>query len=193
MTQTIRRTGVAALALLAAALAATVAHAADTALDHVAKHTAVFTLPPKHVPTQGMPDGPLLGNGAVGVALAGPPEAQRFHVGENDFWRRNPADASVMAVGVVNLSVAALQGARYRQEQDLARAEVRGTFAKGGVTLRTRSWVDANENLLVTLRRCEGTTAVTTRWASTTFFPPAPSASTATRSCWKSPTTPSPR
>jgi alpha-L-fucosidase 2 len=129
---------------------------ADPALDHVGKHIAVFAEPPRHVPTQGMPDGPLLGNGDVGVALAGTPEAQRFYVGKNDFWRRNHADASIVAVGVVSFSIPALRGATYRQEQDLARAEVRGTFAKDGVTLRTRSWVDANKNLLVTSLQCEG-------------------------------------
>ena len=135
--------------------------AAGTPLDHVAEHTAIFTQPPKHVPTQGMPDGPLLGNGDVGVAMAGPPEAQRYYIGKNDFWRRNHADASVMAVGLVSLSFPALEGASYRQEQDMVRAEVRGTFTKGGVTLHTRSWVDANENLLVTVLRCEGNAPLT--------------------------------
>ena len=129
---------------------------ADTAFDQVRKHVAVFVEPPKHIPTPGMPDGPLLGNGDVGVALAGAPEEQRFYIGKNDFWRRNPGDASILSVGVVSLSIPALQGATYRQEQDLARAEVRGTFATDAVTLHTRSWVDANRNLLITSMRCEG-------------------------------------
>ena len=128
----------------------------DAAVAPVRKHIAVFTEPPRHVPTPGMPDGPLLGNGDVGLALAGPPEAQRLYIGKNDFWRRNPADASILAVGVVSLSIPALRGATYRQEQDLARAEVRGTFASDAVTLHTRSWVDANQNLVVTSLHCEG-------------------------------------
>ena len=53
-----------------------------------------------------------------------------------------------------------LQGASYRQEQDMANAEVRGTFTKGGATIRTRSWVDANENLLVTALQCAGSQPV---------------------------------
>ena len=105
-------------------------------------YTAVFDMPPKSVPTNAMPDGPLLGNGDVGVALAGPPEAQRFHIGKNDFWTRHQGDAKVITVGSIKLSIPALQGAAYRQEQDLARAEVRGTFAKEGLAVRTRSWVD---------------------------------------------------
>ena len=122
-------------------------------------YTAVFTAPPRSVPTSGMPDGPLLGNGDVGVVLAGPPEAQKFYLGKNDFWTRTPGDAKVIAVGYVELLIPALQGATYRQEQDLARAEVRGAFTKEGLTVRTRSWVDANGNLLVTQVQCEGAPA----------------------------------
>lgn len=124
--------------------------------DPVAKHVGVFTHPPRAVPTRGMPDGPLLGNGDVGVVLAGPPEAQVFYIGKNDFWTRHPASAKVITVGRVELSMPALEGASYRQEQDLARAEVRGTFAKDGLTVRTRSWVDANANLLLTELTSDG-------------------------------------
>jgi alpha-L-fucosidase 2 len=120
--------------------------------DIVARHVAIFDRPPSHVPTNGMPDGPLLGNGDVGVVLAGPPEDQKFYIGKNDFWRRG--DASVETVGTIGLSIPALQDATYRQEQDMAKAEVRGTFAKGDNSLQVRSWVDANENLLVTKLHC---------------------------------------
>jgi alpha-L-fucosidase 2 len=112
-------------------------------------YAAVFTAPPRQVPTRGMPDGPLLGNGDVGVVLAGPPESQLFYIGKNDFWRRN--NAAVLAVGRLALDVPALHGASYRQEQDLVRAEVRGEFSAPGAALATRSWVDANTNLLLSV------------------------------------------
>lgn len=137
------------------------AQAARTAeLSTAAKHVAIFDQPPQRVPTRGMVDGPLLGNGDVGVVVAGPPEAQQFHVGKNDFWRRN--DASVMAVGSIRLDAPVLAGASYHQEQDMAHGEVRGTFSnsKDLLTVRTRSWVSADENLLVTSLRCEGSTPV---------------------------------
>ena len=121
----------------------------------VARHIGVFTRPPQQVPTQGMPDGPLLGNGDVGIVLAGPPEAQEFYIGKNDFWR-SAQQPRILAVGSMTMDVPALAGATYRQEQDLARAEVRGTFTKGGLTVRTRSWVAANDNLLLTELQCEG-------------------------------------
>lgn len=109
-----------------------------------------------------MPDGPLLGNGGVGVVLGGPPEAQSFYIGKNDFWTsfrgdpRTHTQSKVIAVGRVELNIPALRGATYRQEQDMARAEVRGRFTKDGLTVRTRSWVDAHENLLLTEVACEG-------------------------------------
>ena len=133
----------------------------------VSRHVATFTQPPSHVPTNAMPDGPLLGNGDVGVVLGGPPEAQRFYLGKNDFWTRHPADARVITVGHVALNIPALAGANYRQEQDLARAEVRGTFTRDGLTVRTRSWVQADANLLLTELRCEGgTVSVSVRLAA---------------------------
>ena len=95
-------------------------------------------------------------DGDVGVVLAGPPDMQAFYIGKNDFWTRQPADARVINVGRIELRIPALKGATYRQEQDLARAEVRGVFTKDGLTVRTRSWVDAQENLLVVQLQCEG-------------------------------------
>ena len=118
----------------------------------VSKHTAVFTAQPWRVPTELMPDGPLLGNGDVGVVLGGPASEQFFFIGKNDFWRTKPA--MVKRVGAIRMMIPALQGASYRQEQDLARAEVRGTFTKGDLTVQTRSWVAATENLLVTELTC---------------------------------------
>lgn len=129
--------------LLAAGLASS--YASEIALGLVSQHSAVFTMPPQQVPTAGMPDGPLLGNGDVGVVLAGPSEAQKFFIGKNDFWRR--IDPSIETVGNLTLIIPILKGASYHQEQDMANAEVRGTFRKDGTIVHTRSWVDANENL----------------------------------------------
>ncbi len=109
-------------------------------------HTIVFTKPAAAVPTNGMPDGPLLGNGDLGVVLAGPPEALAFHIGKNDFW--GVRTQAPMAVGRVSIGVPALAGASYHVEQDLRLAELRGGFAKGSAALATRAWVDANHNLL---------------------------------------------
>ena len=154
-------TAVYRLIFFAGALAPVTTFAADAIQPKTGpEHVAVFTSPPGRVPTRGMPDGPLLGNGDVGVVLAGPPEAQTFSIGKNDFWKCAPGDSKVTAVACETLLVPALRGATYRQEQDPARAEVRGTFTKAGLTVRTRSWVQADENLLLTEVQCEGNEAV---------------------------------
>lgn len=118
-------------------------------------YSAVLTAPPQSVPTYTMSDGPLLGNGDVGVVLAGPPEEQRFYIGKNDWWGYGDGSGA-MPAGGLTLAIAELKGASYRQEQDLALAEVRGSFTKGEVVVQTRSFVDANSNLLVTELKCAG-------------------------------------
>ncbi len=118
-----------------------------TGPEIAAKHTFVMTQPPQHVPTGTVVDGPILGNGDLGVALGGPPEDQRFYFGKNDFWSQQQ---SPMSVGGVALSIPDLAGATYRQEQDLSKAEVRGTFTKGNSTVHLRTWVGATENVMVT-------------------------------------------
>jgi alpha-L-fucosidase 2 len=123
-------------------------------------YCAVFTAPPQNVPTYYMPDGPLLGNGDVGVVLAGPPEEQRFYLGKNDWWGYGDGSGA-MPGGGLTLAIAELKGASYRQEQSLATAEVRGAFAKDDTAVQTRSFVDAGSNLLVTEVKCTGKTPVT--------------------------------
>lgn len=126
----------------------------------VSEHTAVFAHPPSRVPTGLMTDGPLLGNGDVGVVLGGPTHAQTFRIGKNDFWQihdpQKKLSGKIIAVGSLRLDVPVLEGASYRQEQDLARAEVRGTFTKNATTLRTTCFVSADENLLVTKLEVDG-------------------------------------
>ncbi|HUT25528.1 MAG TPA: LamG-like jellyroll fold domain-containing protein [Sumerlaeia bacterium] len=123
------------------------------AMEIVSRCTAVFSEPPQRIPTGAVVDAPLLGNGDVGVAVAGPPQYQLFYIGKNDFWSRH--FKNVNTVGGVALEIPALRGAAYHQEQDLAQAEVRGEFATDLATLRARSWVAEGENLLVTELACE--------------------------------------
>jgi hypothetical protein len=113
----------------------------------VARQTLVMTKPPEHVPSGTVVDGPIMGNGDVGVAMGGPPEQQRFYMGKNDFWSKQ---ASPMTVGGVQLTIPGLRDASYREEEDLFHAEVRGTFRSANTTVHTTSWVAATENLFVT-------------------------------------------
>jgi hypothetical protein len=58
--------------------------------------------------------------------------------------------------GILIAEIPALKGASYRLEQRLGDAQLLGAFATPTLTLRARSRVDANRNLLVTELSCDG-------------------------------------
>ncbi|MGA2115850.1 MAG: LamG-like jellyroll fold domain-containing protein [Bryobacteraceae bacterium] len=122
----------------------------------VARYSFVMNQPPRQVPSGTVVDGPILGNGDLGVVLAGPADEQRFYLGKNDFWSQQGVP---MSVGGLVLRIPELAGAGYRQEQQLGTAEVLGEFRRGGLTVKTRSWTAEGENLLVTELDADGGTA----------------------------------
>ena len=130
----------------------------EEAIRIVSKYKGVFTGPPRRIPTNKVVDAPLLGNGDIGVAIGGAGESQSFFIGKNDFWSRRAR--RVITVGRVNVHIPGLAGASYACEQDLLNAEVRGSFAKGNLSIEMRSWTAATENLLVTELSCRGPGAV---------------------------------
>ncbi|OGV68851.1 MAG: hypothetical protein A3K19_01840 [Lentisphaerae bacterium RIFOXYB12_FULL_65_16] len=120
----------------------------------VTRHTAVFTEPPKRVPSDRSVDGPILGNGDVGIVVGGTTGNQVFYVAKNDFWSQN--STRPLPIGQISVRVPAVAGAQtvgfgYHQEQDLAHAEVRAKIKEHDLSLdvRLRSWVAAVQNLLV--------------------------------------------
>ena len=123
----------------------------DEARRIVSRHKAVFTLPPRRVPSRTQTDAPLLGNGDMGVALGGPPEAQRLWLAKNDFWRlKSRYKASGPRVfGGLDVSVPELKGASYRVEQSLYDAVTEAVFTRGDLAVKMRAWVAATKNVLV--------------------------------------------
>ncbi len=117
----------------------------------VSQYKGVFTSPPERVPTVRTVDGPIIGNGDVGVVIGGPPEAQRFWISKNDFWKSKPGWPNSMpcAIGWIDIKLPQFEGASYYVEQNLYGGHAQSLFKKGDVTLKIRSWVAATENLLV--------------------------------------------
>jgi alpha-L-fucosidase 2 len=103
----------------------------------VAQHNGVWNSPPAITDTGQALDAPLLGNGDVGVAILGRPNAMTFLLSKNEFWSLN--NGTVKAMARMNLAIGGLSGATYRTQQDIARGEVLGTFALAGNTLQTTS------------------------------------------------------
>jgi hypothetical protein len=133
-------------------------------------YNAVFHKPPVRIPDIKVVDAPLIGNGDVGIAIAGDGSELKLYIGKNDFWRQahlgesweqrldrllTPRkgysyyqDAFVRTVGQIQLWIEELKDSGYYQEQDLFHAEIRGRFEKDGYSLKTRSWVHAEKNIL---------------------------------------------
>lgn len=117
----------------------------------IRKHTIRFTEPPKRIPNRNSVDAPLLGNGFTGVALAGPPEAQTFYVARNDFWRLKSAldESYPLVLGKIELSMPVLKGASYLVEQQLYDATTTARFTKGDLSVSYKTYISAEEDLLV--------------------------------------------
>ena len=115
----------------------------------VENYEGVWTSPPTHVPSAATADGPMMGNGDVGVVMGGDVTALTSYLGKNDFFALKSGYCAINPLGRIVLAAPGLAGASYRMVQDIADAEVRGTFALAGTTLKTTSWVDANANLYV--------------------------------------------
>ena len=112
-------------------------------------YRAVFTAPPRKIPSDCSVDAPLLGNGDTLVALGGTPDKLQFYINKNDLWVMRAADGSQpMPLARLDLDFPALQGATYRVEQDLRHAITTGLFEKEGKKLSLEAGVAATENLL---------------------------------------------
>ena len=128
------------------------------ALRIVAPYKGTFTSPPTQTNTQFTTDAPLMGNGDLGVAVFGKIDAMTFSLGKNEFW--SLADRTVKAMARLNVSIPDMANASYSMTEDIAVAEVNGTFSLGGNTITTKSWVngdDAAVNRLITQFKYTGT------------------------------------
>jgi hypothetical protein len=138
---------------------------ADTVRELVGACKGVWTTPVGEVVAPGFDmaakaNGPLLGNGHVGIQISGTAEQQRFHIAKNDFWTHNSGKVldcpRALTVGGVTLECPELKDASYRQEQQIYPACVVGAFGKGDHSLATRTWLCRGTNLLAIELRNEG-------------------------------------
>ena len=135
---------------------------ASAAIDEsrriVSRHKAVFNAPPRGTPSRFSVDGPLLGNGDMGVAIGGPPEAQRFWISKNDFWRIRSVykQGGPRVFGSLDVSAPGMKGASYLVEQDFYGAVTVSKFTREGTALTMRSLVAATENILIVELSAEG-------------------------------------
>ena len=119
----------------------------------LSNYVGVYTDPPTTVAfndpvfkTYRVPNGPLMGNGDLAVAVGGNYTDQTFFISKSDMSQ------SMRGVGNLTYSFSGTAGnsANYRQEQDLYKSEVRSTIPFEGATVKMRSWTSDDGNVLVT-------------------------------------------
>ncbi|MCX5653668.1 MAG: hypothetical protein NTY65_03330 [Planctomycetota bacterium] len=124
----------------------------------VSQYKAVFNAPPRETPSRGAADGPLLGNGDLGAVISGAPEAQRFWISKNNFWRLKDGHrlGGPRLFGGLEINIPALAGATYLIEQQIHPAITTSRFTKDGTTVTMRSCVAATEDFLLVEIAVEG-------------------------------------
>ena len=100
-----------------------------------------------NVATSGLPDGPLLGNGTVGVVGSCDATWGRFYITTTDFWTGAHLNAVPLPIGGINIIVGGNPETGVQQEQNMLNAETITKFTTGLVEMHT--WVSATSNLLV--------------------------------------------
>jgi hypothetical protein len=124
----------------------------------VSQYKTVFDAPPGGVPSRDSARGPLLGNGDLGAVISGAPEAQRFWLSKNNFWRMKDGhrQGGPRLFGGLEINIPALAGATYQLEQQLHPAITTSRFSKDGSTVTMRSLVAATEPFLLVELAVEG-------------------------------------
>ena len=128
---------------------------ATQAMRIVSQYQGVWTTPPTQLTTGETTDAPEMGNGDVGVAVGGSIDDQTFYLGKNDFF--SASSHAIKPLGRIVLAVPGMAGAGYHVVQDIAHAQVKGSYTLGGSTLTTTSWMSATENVFVTSVTLSGT------------------------------------
>jgi alpha-L-fucosidase 2 len=116
------------------------------------QHRAEWPSPPSKIPGNVAVDAPLLGNGDMAAAIGGPPEAQRYYLAKNDFWRLKSSfdQSGPRPFGILEIRIPALADAAYSITQEFPTAHTKSAFTRpGGAAVTMRSWVAATRNVLV--------------------------------------------
>ena len=116
----------------------------------LSQYKAVFTAPPKNVPTVRTPDGPLAGNGDIGITMGGTPDKLCFYIGKNDFWwPYEEYPFGIALPGGLSVSIPSLEGADYYAEQRLDEADIISRFTKGDLQVDVSVLIPATRNMAI--------------------------------------------
>lgn len=133
---------------------------------NIEKHNGVFTEFPSTRQTTAAPDGPLFGNGDIGVAvcavqndyaeaLDATQKTLAFRIGKNDFWhatwpqRSGSCTAGCKGFGILKLYAQSLQDVTFRARQVLATADVEIDLEDENQHLYVSAYAPYQQNLVI--------------------------------------------
>ena len=116
----------------------------------VSQYMGRFTEPPRQVPSFHSVDGPITGNGDIGLTVSGPPECQRYWISKNDFWKSGPdfKQCGPSLIGGIDVRATALKGASYDVKQVLYEPVIASTFSAADNTVSMEARALATANLI---------------------------------------------
>jgi alpha-L-fucosidase 2 len=109
----------------------------------VSKIFGVTTGLSTNVVARGFTDGPLMGNGDIGVTQGGDRNSQTFYISKTDMISK-----ALGGITLTNLTQGSAPDS-YRYEQDIYHAQVKADVTMCGVPFVFQTWTSANENLVV--------------------------------------------
>lgn len=118
----------------------------------------IFTEIPKATPTQGEPDGPLTGNGDIGLTFGVHDGLLKGFIGKNDMWCAYPNQfgGGVKTVAAFALSLGCgIDGAAFSAHEALTTADLEVKLTTDECTVRLDSYVPYEENAIIIKLTCE--------------------------------------
>ena len=119
--------------------------------EYVARYKGIFTWPARQIPTKTVPDGPISGNGDLGIVIGGKPDSQTIYISKVDFWKakRGYPEGGVCLPGGLNISIPELEGASFYAEQLIADGTIKEEFKKDDLTFHLSTFVPAGNNCVI--------------------------------------------
>jgi hypothetical protein len=111
----------------------------------VAQYSGTYTSAGTWPNTQETPDGPLMGNGDIGVVVQNNVNNMTFVLNKNEFWSLSQGRRKAMAN--LNLSIPGMSGASFAMQENIYQGTVTGQYSLSGNEIQTTSWVQATDSV----------------------------------------------
>lgn len=122
--------------------------------DKVKLYDGIFDRAPEKTPCEKVPDGPMFGNGDIGVVAGGSSDTLTFWLSKNDFWNyaathSQEAKGGIRGLACFSLGSYCLKGGAFSARQKISTAQVSVDLEKEGYHLHVEAYAPRGENLMI--------------------------------------------